>query len=1279
METKEACDLINETYVLTEREKSRFIGMIQAGNPTLTEILKRYKKEKNVHEFYDELKKNQLLSSQILKSNTQNKPKTGQRAPQGAQRSSPRRQSPLKNQVAEIQKLLSLVPLHRVPLHIILKELCGGGRGACNLDKFRAVLPRLLPDCKNCRDGKILMNMYNLLDSNHDGNIDVNELSNGMIVFHPPMTYKQDADFWAKISKVNWIPQQRCVDNLKKLGLDEREIQRNLAGINLEGTPNLTFSQFLRAKATPSRVNLESMFKEGVSRSPNSAKSGSSGLSPGGIHQISIIRPNNQNNPHARFMNGHGSPSTPEHFPGDVKRRKQEVSFSDNDIRMMSPQKHKHHPIIIKPQIPMGRRGPPNLPTGPGVRKQGSPFFDQENRAKMPKPVFVHQARTSPFQNSPGSRVRLPNGQVLGSPFNKVKVNKFNGRSPSPLKVRPNLNLNQTGKQGIGMKPTFLKTKDVKSNGRLRHLISPGVSQASLSRSPTKHRQAYRPGGILQSTPLLPGTGPRYINTSTPRVHRPLSPVVGRYSPPQPGYCQPVPGCCGTGGRGGPKVNRLARGQNRSPSPFNHGQTNRGKPVVIRGNLKNSVSPNRERTPSPHYYMPGRRGDQQTLVKGAYRYNGSGRKPYVRVINPQVVVKKRIGDIDSAKKMKNFNDLRFHPEQKGKKGFDSNSKYAKGGSNLKYAKGGSNQKKGKNEEIISPKKKLDESRITYSPPKIIPPAMGSLDNQSTAKKEDLRKNSKKDINSTNSSQTSPFEHSKKQKANEPNETGGKMLQSSFSKIPEMKKKTEESSSEEEVPGYFDRSKLLKRKPRESNPIGKEQKIKLQQIPKAQVVQSETVIPNPNKRQQSSNINKPRFQTIGGNNQLNRGQSLPQTFNNRFSANPPKTGQNQFNRQNTQNRQNSKNQGGALNFHKNKNQNRVKFSTPVIAPQKAFNPNSTLATLISSRIPLGLHNISCLEFSSFLRSYLKRQKSKSLNFKNFKEMMNICKPLDIDEDIYMENLQKLFRLIDSNQNGRADRTELANILILLTNGSKADKIKAAFNFYDVNRNGTLDRTELTDYFTGVLKLKWRDSPELAHLKEDQIKLVAASPAKSCFDNIDQDQSGQISLKEFTEWVLNGGQVLQTERIRKSHFNDFHRKYELNNSKETIDKIRDGVPFQKIHISIACHLLNKETADIKAMDKTRFKKYLKRLVSKTSTEVKFSDTFDNIPALFFNIFDYSNNGILDKEELGVGLFLLCGKFTKINSFFTFSSQRKLLFFTPNIFFYNQNFFSSKFNFF
>lgn len=63
MQFEEACRLINSTYVLTQGEKATFIQMARNGDPNLRNILDRFKHSRNVHAFYDDLKKNNLLSS----------------------------------------------------------------------------------------------------------------------------------------------------------------------------------------------------------------------------------------------------------------------------------------------------------------------------------------------------------------------------------------------------------------------------------------------------------------------------------------------------------------------------------------------------------------------------------------------------------------------------------------------------------------------------------------------------------------------------------------------------------------------------------------------------------------------------------------------------------------------------------------------------------------------------------------------------------------------------------------------------------------------------------------------------------------------------------------------------------------------------------------------------------------------------------------------------------------------------------------------------------------
>ena len=66
MDFKQACEIIQQTYVLTEREKSNFIRKAKQGDQVLLSILKKFKETQDAHEFYEDLQKNQLLSTSSL-------------------------------------------------------------------------------------------------------------------------------------------------------------------------------------------------------------------------------------------------------------------------------------------------------------------------------------------------------------------------------------------------------------------------------------------------------------------------------------------------------------------------------------------------------------------------------------------------------------------------------------------------------------------------------------------------------------------------------------------------------------------------------------------------------------------------------------------------------------------------------------------------------------------------------------------------------------------------------------------------------------------------------------------------------------------------------------------------------------------------------------------------------------------------------------------------------------------------------------------------------------
>ena len=112
--------------------------------------------------------------------------------------------------------------------------------------------------------------VYNSLDKNHDGQIDVNELCSSMILFYNPSSYKLDADCWSRISRVNWAPVSNVLTYLQSLNIQPSATHALIKILNIENNPNLTFAQYLRARNEPIRSEIDKiLFKVPLSRSPS--------------------------------------------------------------------------------------------------------------------------------------------------------------------------------------------------------------------------------------------------------------------------------------------------------------------------------------------------------------------------------------------------------------------------------------------------------------------------------------------------------------------------------------------------------------------------------------------------------------------------------------------------------------------------------------------------------------------------------------------------------------------------------------------------------------------------------------------------------------------------------------------------------------------------------------------------------------------------------------------------------------------------------------------------
>lgn len=350
---------------------------------------------------------------------------------------------------------------------------------------------------------------------------------------------------------------------------------------------------------------------------------------------------------------------------------------------------------------------------------------------------------------------------------------------------------------------------------------------------------------------------------------------------------------------------------------------------------------------------------------------------------------------------------------------------------------------------------------------------------------------------------------------------------------------------------------------------------------------------------------------------------------------------------------------ALSFSQEKRPPRSPISHISQQPKPIEKP-ATFKEVLATRIKFGLHKVPAKVVSKILKKTF--QKKRFISFKNFKKFMKVFKSSDMPPQKFHDLSRKFFSFLDFNRDGTCDHTEVANCIILLSSGTKQDKIRASFSFYDQNNSGTLDQREITNYIKGVLKLKSQQDDSI-QMTEDEISLMAAAMAKKVFIDLGISETSGLTIEEFVSWVENKGKFdpvvfcsFSTIRKSKDYFGDGKM---AERSKKMIDQVRKAVDFKSIHISVALSLLNDFGDNLTSLDKNQFADFLKFFVKKTKVEVKFKDQLKTLPTLVYSLL--GTQGYLEKIELSIVFLMFCGKQPPCNKHLIFirrNTQRKNL---------------------
>jgi len=145
-------------------------------------------------------------------------------------------------------------------------------------------------------------------------------------------------------------------------------------------------------------------------------------------------------------------------------------------------------------------------------------------------------------------------------------------------------------------------------------------------------------------------------------------------------------------------------------------------------------------------------------------------------------------------------------------------------------------------------------------------------------------------------------------------------------------------------------------------------------------------------------------------------------------------------------------------------------------------------------------------------------------------LEACGLKNLDDSPFVD---RLFHLLDTNNDGTVDLHEFVSGLSLLCKGTVEEKLELSFKAYDLDGNGYIEKEELASMFKSAWMAGFRalsaahgnqelSFEDLNEFSEEMANLFAAN----AFDTLDTNGDGQLSFEEFKEFALAEPKITAT---------------------------------------------------------------------------------------------------------------------------------------------------------